>query len=228
MSTIRTAHLAAIWARAVDLKQLWKNSPEPVEQVVNVAAEGGGLFEIQQLLIGGQQDVFVSLPQDSLCSSAERSRMKVNSVWMCDLSARYTVDHHPLGVPCRRALVLGHLDSIGAASEEQVKQKVIAEVIDELKKRKSWLSCAGGPQQTSGRGNRCITDPAEVGSRAGNALRARQILLRSERPVLSPRQERQHPGSTRVRMVLPVEATKQRTLAPRRASERRDGGGRLA
>jgi WD40 repeat protein len=51
---------------AGNLKSMWKKSPEPVEQVVNTAAENEDLFEIQQLLIGGQQKLYVSLPQDSL------------------------------------------------------------------------------------------------------------------------------------------------------------------
>jgi WD40 repeat protein len=51
---------------ASKLQTHWDAAAEPVETIVNQAAESQGLFEVQQLMIGGQQDVFVSLPQDSL------------------------------------------------------------------------------------------------------------------------------------------------------------------
>ncbi len=57
---------------AANLKNLWKNSSEPVEAIVNRAADDEGLFEIQQLLIGGQEEIYVSLPQDSLAQVGKR------------------------------------------------------------------------------------------------------------------------------------------------------------
>jgi WD40 repeat protein len=51
---------------ARDLQKHWKDSGERVEAAVNQAADEVGLFEIQNLLIGGKQDLYVSLPQDSL------------------------------------------------------------------------------------------------------------------------------------------------------------------
>ena len=51
---------------AGDLKSYWRGASDPVETVVNRAADDCGLFEIQQLFIGGESDVYVSLAQDSL------------------------------------------------------------------------------------------------------------------------------------------------------------------
>jgi WD40 repeat protein len=58
--------------RAAELKSDWPSTAEPVEAVVNRAAEAAGLFEIQQLLIGGQAEVYVSLPLDSLAQLGRR------------------------------------------------------------------------------------------------------------------------------------------------------------
>jgi WD40 repeat protein len=51
-----------------DLKSYWRGAREPVEAVVNQAADECGIFEIQQLFIGGESDVYVSLAQDSLAT----------------------------------------------------------------------------------------------------------------------------------------------------------------
>ncbi len=51
---------------ASDLKGYWRGASDPVEAVVNQAADACGLFEIQQLFIGGESDVYVSMSQDSL------------------------------------------------------------------------------------------------------------------------------------------------------------------
>ena len=51
---------------ANDLKIHWPPNAQPIEPVVNKATDEAGLFEIQQLMIGGHTDVYVSLPQDSL------------------------------------------------------------------------------------------------------------------------------------------------------------------
>jgi WD40 repeat protein len=51
---------------ASELKSYWRGASDPVEAVVNQAADAFGLFEIQQLFIGGESDVYVSLAQDSL------------------------------------------------------------------------------------------------------------------------------------------------------------------
>jgi WD40 repeat protein len=48
------------------LKSYWRSTSDPVETVVNRAADDCGIFEIQQLFIGGESDVYVSLAQDSL------------------------------------------------------------------------------------------------------------------------------------------------------------------
>jgi WD40 repeat protein len=58
--------------RAAELKSDWPRTAEPVEAVVNRAAETVGLFDIQQLLIGGQAEVYVSLPVDSLAQLGRR------------------------------------------------------------------------------------------------------------------------------------------------------------
>lgn len=57
---------------ASNLKSLWTGR-EPIEPIVNRAADQEGLFEIQQLLIGGQDEVFVSLSQDSLAQLSTRT-----------------------------------------------------------------------------------------------------------------------------------------------------------
>ena len=51
---------------ASELKSHWTAPGEPVEAAVNKATDDAGLFDIQQLMIGGRSDVYVSLPQDSL------------------------------------------------------------------------------------------------------------------------------------------------------------------
>jgi WD40 repeat protein len=51
---------------ATDLGNYWTYQAEPGAPIVNQAAQEQGLFEIQELLIGGQPSVFISLPQDSL------------------------------------------------------------------------------------------------------------------------------------------------------------------
>lgn len=51
---------------ADELKKSWRGGTEPVETVVNEAADRDGLFDIQQLFIGGESDTYVSLAQDSL------------------------------------------------------------------------------------------------------------------------------------------------------------------
>jgi WD40 repeat protein len=51
---------------ASDLPGWFPKVTEPIEQIINTAAEEASLFEIQQLFIGGQTNLYVSLPQDSL------------------------------------------------------------------------------------------------------------------------------------------------------------------
>lgn len=51
---------------AAELRDHWQSGADPVETAVNQAAEQGGLFEIQNLLISGQEGMYVSVPQDSL------------------------------------------------------------------------------------------------------------------------------------------------------------------
>lgn len=57
---------------ARDLGSLWVGSPDPVEPIVNSAADNEGLFQIQQLMIGGDNQVFVSLPQDSMAQLGKK------------------------------------------------------------------------------------------------------------------------------------------------------------
>ena len=45
---------------AGDLKSYWNPQAEPVETVVDQAAADHGLFEIQELMLGGRTETFVS------------------------------------------------------------------------------------------------------------------------------------------------------------------------
>ena len=64
---------------ASELKTHWKTAAEPVESAVNKATDEAGLFEIQQLMIGGQSDIYVSLPQDSLAQLGRKIRAERES-----------------------------------------------------------------------------------------------------------------------------------------------------
>ncbi len=55
---------------AGELKKLWTGK-EPVEKVVDKAAQAG-LFDLQQLWIGGRKEVHVSLSQDALAQAAKQ------------------------------------------------------------------------------------------------------------------------------------------------------------
>lgn len=164
--------------QAGDLKSYWQSAAEPVEATVNTAAEEQGLFEIQQLLIGGQVGLYVSLPQDSLARLGQKvalekttqafGRTKVIDVlWimipLVFLAAAVTfwATRHFIA---------------GSSGEVQELTKRAGEFIEKLKKdHKADLKLAQElPRRPLYFGQLALAHQAMS---QGNALRARQILL---------------------------------------------------
>jgi WD40 repeat protein len=163
---------------ADDLKSYWVGSPEPVEPIVNKAADEEGLFEIQQLLIGGQSDVYVSLAQDSL---ATLGREIDDEVELQAFGRTKIIDTLWIMIPVAfLAAAMAFFftrNFLSSASEEEVIKKVRAQVTEEaekLIKTQIKVSYAERFRRQLYYGQIARADQA---LRAGNPLRARQILL---------------------------------------------------
>ncbi len=162
---------------ASDLKGLWRGSPDPVEPIVNQAADEEGLFEIQQLMIAGQTDVYVSLPQDSLAQLGRkidterdlhaygRTRI-IDTLWimipLAFLAAAVTF-----------FVTRNWIGPAGAADPEETEKKVM-EKAREFADQQIKLGLAEKTRRPLYYGQIARADQA---LRAGNTLRARQILL---------------------------------------------------
>jgi WD40 repeat protein len=57
-----------------ELKSLWIAPGDAVEPLVDRAVQEQGLFDVQELIIGGESDLFISLPQDSLAQVGKKVR----------------------------------------------------------------------------------------------------------------------------------------------------------
>ena len=160
---------------ASELKTQWVGSTESVEAVVNQAADDIGLFEIQQLMIGGQSDVYVSLPQDSLAHLGRRidaekdleafGRTKImDTLWimipfafLCAVLSWYGTRHY-----------IGKGDDGDEKAGENLKKKAI-----ELAEEQIKIAYANITRRPIYHG---LIARADQAIRADNALRARQIL----------------------------------------------------
>jgi WD40 repeat protein len=165
---------------ASDLKNHWNPTAEPVEPVVNLAADQQGLFDIQQLLIGGQQDVYVSLPQDSLAQLGKKierektqqalARTKVIDVLWIMIPLMF------LAAAMTFWFTRNYISGGGQADVESMRE----EIIKELRKR-AQEAVEEGIRDVHASTRRPLyygqIVQADQALRAGNALRARQILL---------------------------------------------------
>lgn len=151
---------------ASQLKQAWTGR-EPPEPIVNRAAEEAGLFEIQQLFIGGQPDLFISLPQDSLARLGARQdedrRLQV-------LARGRVADTLWIMIPLvfLAAAISYAATRYVARGREERRDTQWAESLVEAAER----SGAALPQQYLG-----VIARAQDALHAGNVLQARQLLL---------------------------------------------------
>ncbi len=167
---------------ASDLKSHWTSQVDPVEPIVNLAAEEQGLFEIQELLIAGQPDTYVSLPQDSLAQlgkkiAAERDLQTAARTKMIDV-----------------LWIMIPLMFVGAAITFWGTRHYTGKQIDELLEKtsddkKALIQKAQEIiEQNDAQAKRAIRDTrppqyygllaqADLALRGDNALRARQLLL---------------------------------------------------
>ena len=163
---------------AGQLKRLWQGGAGPVEAVVNQAAEQQGLFEIQQLLIGGQTEVYVSLPQDSLAQLGKKiheektlhaygkSRI-IDTLWimvplafLCSVLSWYFTKNYVSG-------------DAEAQTREEFRKDVMKQA-NEFAKAQVEEGVARVARRPLYAG---LVAQADQALRADNALRARQLLL---------------------------------------------------
>jgi len=159
---------------AADLKNYWESSGDKVETVVNQAAEEQGLFEIQNLLVGGHQDLFVSLPQDSLAQlgkkiEAERDQKKA--------ARSNTIDVLWIMIPLvflAAAVTFwftrNYINSAGPAQQVDPRDEKIAKAIEQRAKQVT-NEIARRPLYYG------LIAQADLALKADNALRTRQLLL---------------------------------------------------
>lgn len=155
---------------ASNLKEVWKGR-DSAEPIVNQAAEQEGLFEIQQLLIDGQPELCVSLPQDSL---AQVGRKAEDEQQKKTLARGTTFDVLFIMVPLvflAAAVAFFLTRRYGATSEdprptdEQIQKHIVTSIqkgFNEKARRPLYLG---------------LLAQADLALKADNALRARQILL---------------------------------------------------
>jgi WD40 repeat protein len=163
---------------ASDLKSHWPASAEPAEPIVNQAAEEQGLFEIQQLLIGGQQDVFVSLPQDSLAQLGKKidserkrqafARTKVIDVLWVMIPLLFLAAAVTFWATRQYASNRFDVDAARKEIEEETAKKAQQFVDAQIR----LFNEKTRPPLHQGQ-----LAQADLALRAGNALRAREILL---------------------------------------------------
>jgi WD40 repeat protein len=162
---------------ASDLKNNWAANADPVEPVVNTAASSEGLFDIQQLYIGGQSGLYVSLPQDSLA----RLGQKINTEREKSAFARTkVVDVLWIMIPLIFAAAVGSWwltrnNYLGGAVENDDARKKLEVAVDHISKlEKERRDFQIATRRSRYYGQLAL---AEQALRLGNARRAREILL---------------------------------------------------
>jgi WD40 repeat protein len=165
---------------ASKLQTYWDAAAEPVETIVNQAAQEQGLFEVQQLMIGGQQDVFVSLPQDSLAQlgrelAGQREQQAYARTRVIDLLWIMV----PLIFLAAAVTFWATRHYLGSVDPEEVKRQFLKEIKEQLteivdQERQRTLRAT---QRSLYYGEIATADQA---LRAGIASRAREILASQE------------------------------------------------
>ena len=163
---------------ASELKNQWIGSQEPVESIVNHAADAEGLFEIQQLMIGGSTGVYVSLPQDSMAQLGKkissqrdlhaygRTRM-IDTLWIMIPLAFLTA-------AISYFVTRNYISPAGGDEFSKEKEEKLMEQAREFADKQIKFAYAERTRRPIYYGQLAR---AELAWRADNALRARQILL---------------------------------------------------
>jgi WD40 repeat protein len=164
--------------RASELKTRWDPAAEPVEPIVKQAASEHGLFAVQELLVGGQPDYFVSLPQDSLARlgkklDSQREQQAYARTRMIDVLWIMV----PLMFLAAAVTFWATRNFLGGSVDRQdVRRELIKEIGEEMEAfiEKDRLKTFRAVQRPIYYGQMAQAGEA-LG--AGNALRAREILL---------------------------------------------------
>lgn len=166
---------------AAELKDDWVGSQEPVEPIVNHAADAEGLFEIQQLMIGGSTGVYVSLPQDSMAQLGRkiaaqrdlnafgRTRI-IDTLWIMIPLAFLTAAMSYFVT--RNFISPGSLDD---AEREQFKKEIVTEAQKFVREQLNVYTNKLEITRRSAYAGQLAR--ANLALHGDNALRARQILL---------------------------------------------------
>lgn len=161
---------------AGDLKGLWSPNASSVETTVNRAAEEQKLFEIQQLFISGHQDLYISLPQDSLARlghkiDAEKERNAYARTKVIDMLWIMI----PLMFLAAAVSYWATRQYVGGGGDDMIPLKAAKETFEKLEKEnlalKAGLERARRPQYAG------LMAQANQALLAGNARRARELLL---------------------------------------------------
>jgi WD40 repeat protein len=155
-----------------ELHKLWRGAG-PVEEAVNAGSSpAAGLLDVQQLLVGGEEKVYVSLAHESLAAvglqaSADKKRDAAARTQLID-ALFIIVPLAILGMALTYYLTRNYVRGAGGAEDEDAKTQFIAKLQTEAQ-------LLNQPLYTGALGR------ADQALRAGNVLRARQLLL-SQQP----------------------------------------------
>jgi len=151
-----------------ELQKLWRGAG-PVEEAINAVSGGTArLLDVQQLLVGGEQRVHVSLAQESLTAvglqaSAEKKRDAAARTQLID-ALFIIVPLAVLGMALTYYLTRSYVRASGDGEDEDAKMKHIMHLQAEAQMMNQPLYVGALGQ-------------ADQALRAGNVLRARQLLL---------------------------------------------------